>query len=306
VKCYEVRKCSKEEREACYVWNSFRDNPQDIENVKCWVLKGAYQEESGEQLKKCKQCAYFIALNRDAGVASEGDTEVAVITCEGAINTERTRALEKVWETLRQQNRVKIILDLSRVNNIYSCGLGAIIKIHKETLAAKGQLVVVVTDGYLTNLFAVTKLSRLLRIVKNNREARDVFDAVRKRELEAQRKAAEAKAAAEAAAVKAATATKVAEELKAKTEIKAAAEWKAALEGAKTPQAGKRPECWVYWKGHHPKNATTCDECFTKIKPTGQPCWIVDGMIEGISFQYVDQECESCAYFEEFGGVKEL
>ena len=180
MKCYEVRKCSKEEREACYVWNSFRDNPQDIENVKCWVLKGAYQEESGEQLKKCKQCAYFIALNRDAGVASEGDTEVAVITCEGAINTERTRALEKVWETLRQQNRVKIILDLSRVNNIYSCGLGAIIKIHKETLAAKGQLVVVVTDGYLTNLFAVTKLSRLLRIVKNNREARDVFDAVKK------------------------------------------------------------------------------------------------------------------------------
>ena len=285
MKCYEVRKCSKEEREACYVWNSFRDNPQDIENVKCWVLKGAYQEESGQQLKKCKQCPYFAAMNRDAGIASEGDADVAVITCEGAVNTERTKALEKVWETLRQQNRVKILLDMSRVSNIYSCGLGAIIKIHKEASAAKGLLVVVVNDEYIINLFTVTKLSRLLHIVKNNRDARDVFDALKKRELEAQKKAMETTAAAAA---------------------KAGADAKAAAEAAKPSKPKERPACWVYWKGHNPNNATKCDECFTKIKPTGQPCWIVDGMIEGISFQYVDQDCEACRYFQEFAGAEEL
>ncbi|HMD69248.1 MAG TPA: STAS domain-containing protein [Chitinivibrionales bacterium] len=290
MKCYEVRKCSKEEREACYVWNSFRDNPQDIENVKCWVLKGAYQEESGQQLKKCKQCSYFAAMNREAGIASESDADIAVITCEGAINTERTKALEKVWETLRQQNRVKILLDMSRVSNIYSCGLGAIIKIHKEASAAKGQLVVVVNDEYIINLFTVTKLSRLLRIVKNNRDARDVFDALKKRELEAQKKAAEA---ADRTAKTAA-------------ETKAAADAKAAAEAAKPSKPKERPACWVYWKGQNPNNATKCDECFTKIKPTGQPCWIVDGMIEGISFQYVDQDCEACRYFQEFAGAEEL
>ncbi len=270
MKCYEVRKCSKEERDACYVWNSFRDNPQDIENVKCWVLKGVYQEESGELLKRCKKCAYFITMNRETGIVADTDADVAVVTCEDTINAERTKALEKVWENLRQHNRVKVILDISRVNNIYSCGLGAIIKIHKEAAAAKGLLVVVVAEGYVTNLFAVTKLSRLLRIVKNHRDAHDIFDSTKKRDLEAQEKAA-----------------------------------LAAAEAAKPPKPKERPACWIYWKNHNPQNATTCDECFKKIKPTGQPCWIVDGMIEGISFQYVDEECESCQYFEEFAGVQE-
>jgi len=99
VKCYEVQKCSQEEREACYVWNSFRDNPQDMDNVKCWVLKGAYQEESGQQLKQCKQCAYFITMNRETGIVSDSDADVAVVTCEGTINTERTKALEKCGKT---------------------------------------------------------------------------------------------------------------------------------------------------------------------------------------------------------------
>jgi anti-sigma B factor antagonist len=256
------------------VWNSFRDNPQDIDNVKCWVLKGAYQEESGAQLKRCRQCAYFITMNQDSGIASDTDTDVATVTCEGTVNAERTKALEKVWENLRQHNRVKIILDITRVNNIYSCGLGAIIKIHKESLAAKGLLVVVAVDGYVTNLFSVTKLSRLLRIVKNHRDAHDIFDALKNRDAEMQKKVAAV-----------------------------AAETAAAVKPAKPKE---RPSCWVYWKNHNPANATTCDECFKKIKPTGQPCWIVDGMIEGISFQYVDEECESCKYFEEFSGVTEL
>jgi hypothetical protein len=31
----------------------------------------------------------------------------------------------------------------------------------------------------------------------------------------------------------------------------------------------------------------------------------VDGMIEGISFQYVNEDCETCPYFEEFGKAGE-
>lgn len=267
MKCFEVTKCPKETREACYVWNSFRDNPQDMENVKCWVLKGVYQEESGEQLKRCKQCAYYIMMNRDSGIVSDADTDIAVITCEGTLNHERTKALEKVWENLKQHNKFKIILDLSSINNIYSCGLGAIIKIHKDAVAAKGMLVVVCTEGYVTNLFAVTKLSRILKIVRNHRDAHDIFDTFKKKETDAQKVAAEA---------------------------------------AKPAKPKERPACWTYFKNHNPKNATTCDECFKKIKPSGQPCWIVDGMIEGISFQYVNEDCESCTYFLEFGGTQEL
>jgi anti-anti-sigma factor len=262
VKCYELTKCSKEMRDACYVWNSFRDNPQDMENVKCWVLKGAYQEQSGEQFGKCRQCAYYITMNQETGISSDADADVAVVTCEGTINVERTGALEKVWGNLKQHNRTKIILDITRVNNIYSCGLGAIIKIHKESAAANGMLVAIVAEGYISNLFAVTKLSRILRIVKNHRDAHDIFDSLKKKEVETQIKAAET---------------------------------------ARPAKPKERPACYVYFKDHNPKNATTCDECYKKIKPSGQPCWVVDGMIEGISFQYVDEECESCPYFVEFG-----
>ena len=192
MKCFEVTKCPEEAREACYVWNCFRDNPADMEQVKCWVLKGVYQEESGEQLKKCKQCAYYITMNRDSGIVSDADTDIAVITCEGTLNHERTKALEKVWDNLKQHNKFRIILDLSRINNIYSCGLGAIIKIHKDAAAAKGLLVVVCAEGYVTSLFAVTKLSRILKMVRNHRDAHDIFDALKKKESDAQKAAAEA------------------------------------------------------------------------------------------------------------------
>jgi anti-anti-sigma factor len=279
VKCYEVTKCSKEMRDACFVWNSFRDNPQDMDNAKCWVLKGAYQEETGQQLKKCKQCAYYLAMNRDKGIMSDSDAEIAVITCNETINVERTKALEKIWETLKQHKRFKVILDISQVKNIYSCGLGAVVKIQKEIAAAKGLLVVVAGEGYITDLFTTSRISRILKIVNTQREARDIFESVRKKELESRQKAEEsARIAAETAV-------------------------RAAAEAAKPKE---RPACYVYFKNHNPKNATTCDECSKKVKPTGQPCWIVDGMIEGISFQYVDEDCEACPYFAEYGGVQEL
>jgi len=44
-----------------------------------------------------------------SGLALGIDT-VAVVTCEGPINTERTKALEKVWDNLKQHNRHKVIL----------------------------------------------------------------------------------------------------------------------------------------------------------------------------------------------------
>ncbi|HUI91554.1 MAG TPA: STAS domain-containing protein [Chitinivibrionales bacterium] len=279
MKCHEVVKCSKEAREACFVWNSFRDNPQDMDNVKCWVLKGAYQDESGQQLKKCRQCAYYLSMNRDTGIMSASDAEIAMVTCDGMINLERTKALEKVWETLKQHNRFKVILDLTRVKNIYSSGLGAIVKMQKDITAAKGLLVVVAGDGHIADLFISSRISRILRIVKTSMEARDIFEQIKKKETEAEQKA-------EAAA-------------------RAAAE-KAALAAAEAAKPKERPACYVYFKNHNPKNATTCDECSKKIKPTGQPCWIVDGMIEGISFQYVEEECEECPYFMEFGGAQEL
>jgi anti-sigma B factor antagonist len=272
VKCYEVTKCSAKERETCYVWNSFRENPQDMENIKCWILKGVYQEENKDLYAKCKQCKYYLMMNRDSGIVSDFDADLAIIACEGTINNDRGKALEKAWQTLKSHGKNNVLLDLSRVNNIYSSGLGAIITIHKNTQAEKGLLIIVCPDGYVKNLFQVTKLSRLLKIVGDQREARDAYDAF---------KLQEAKKPAQQSA----------ETLNPRLTPRP----------VPRPAPKQRPQCFVYWKDKNPKNATGCDECFKKIKPSNQPCWIVEGMIEGVSFQYVNEDCENCPYFAEFG-----
>jgi anti-sigma B factor antagonist len=257
-----MTKCSQKERESCFVWTSFRETPQDMENIKCWILRGAYNEENKEQYGKCRQCAYYGAMNRNSGIVSDADADLAIITGEGAINNDRNKALEKTWQTLKEHAKAYVLLDLSKVNNIYSSGLGTIISIHKETQAMGGLLVVLCPDGYVKNLFQVTKVSRIIKTTGTLRDAHNIINAHRQR----------------------------------------AAPTAPAKELPQQRQAPKeRPPCHVYWNNKNPRNATACDECFKKIKPSQQPCWVVDGMIEGISFQYINEDCEPCPYFEEFG-----
>lgn len=276
MKCYEVTKCSQKERDVCYLWNNFRSTPDEMEDLRCWVLKGVYQPENKEQFNKCQRCSYYIAMNKESAVVADYDSDIAVITCEGFINNDRTRGLEKVWETLRQNGKINVILNLANVNNIYSCGLGMIIKIHKEAIAAGGRLLVVGATGFVQVMFESTKLHRLLHQVKTMSEAREFFDALRKSEEEKKKKLLEEQALA-------------LQEAKPKTEPK--------------PVKIKRNKipCWEYFNDRNPKNASNCNECFRKLSPSMQPCWIVDGVIEGVSFQYVNEECEDCPYYQEFG-----
>ena len=235
-----------------------------FDNIKCWILKGACNDENKEQNKKCLSWNYYLLMNRDSGIVSDLNSDLAVITCEGTINNQRNSALQKTWRTLREHRKNNVLLDLSHVSNIYSSGLGTIITMHKDTKAAGGFLVIVCPDGYVLNLFSVTKLARIVTLSPDQRQARDAFEALKRRQAQ---KAAQA--------VSAATQTKIAPK--------------------------PRPPCFVYWKDKNPRNATGCDECSKKIKTSDKPCWIVDGLIEGISFQYVNEGCETCEYYAEFG-----
>jgi hypothetical protein len=69
--------------------------------------------------------------------------------------------------------------------------------------------------------------------------------------------------------------------------------------------ARKRPSCWEYFNNHNPKNATKCDECYRKATQNTSPCWIVDGHIEGISFQFICEDCLECSYFNEYSSTVE-
>jgi anti-anti-sigma factor len=255
VKCYEVTQCGEKERDACYVWNSFRSNPADLENIQCWVLKHVFQQENQELIKKCLNCRYYLLIKQDTGIASDFESDVASINCEGTINNEKVRALGEIWEKLKQSNKNTVLLNLSKVNNIYSSGLGMIAKIHKEAHDKNGILIVLGAQGYAMTIFESTKMSKILAMVPDSRAARELLD---------KRK-------------------------------------EAAKPPAPPPPSKKRPPCWEYWKNHNPRNATLCDECFRKINPGKDPCWMVEGVIEGVSFQYVNEDCQDCDYFGEFG-----
>ena len=264
MKCFEITKCSEQDRKSCIVWRTYKDLPDEMEDIKCWVIKGVYQEENKAQLQKCRKCAYYIKMNQNTGISSNLDTDMALVTCEGSINNDKTRALDQVWSSLKKSGKFKILMDISKVTNIYSCGLGQLVKIHKETEANKGVLVLVGAQAAVATILSSTKLIHLLNIVDDKSAAIAIFDSLKKKEL----------AAIEAAIPKPAP--------------------------IPVRQIKTRIPCWQYWSGKNPKNATKCDECYKKVSSDKGPCWIVDGMVEGIAFQYINEECLGCTYFEEF------
>ena len=217
--------------------------------------------------QRCSKCEYYKSMHSDTGVSTGNDSDLSLIHCEGVINSVRTAAIKKVWEEFKKNGKYKVILDLASVNNIYSSGLGAVIQMHKDCESNGGILYVISTGGYVSELFESTKLSRLLHIVGDRRAATDAY-AVLKEKID-EKKAAVAKPAV-------------------------------------TQSTEKPPRCWEYFNGHNPANATNCDECFRKLHPSDDPCWIVEGVIEGVSFKYVNEECDGCEYFAKYGGTIEL
>jgi anti-sigma B factor antagonist len=263
VKCYEVTRCGDKERETCYVWNNLRSNPTDFENIQCWVLKNVFQQEDQELIKKCLSCKYYVMMKKGKELVTDYDAELALIACEGTINEDKMLAIGEVWERLKKNNKTKVILNLAKVTNIYSAGLGIIVKIHKEAQDRGGKLVVAGAGGYVQVTFESTRVARLLALAPDVAAAREIFEEIRKKQE------------AEVQAVK-----------------------------APPPLPPKqRPPCWEFHHNHNPRNATLCDECFRKINPSKDPCWIVEGNIEGVSFQYVNEDCESCDYYREFGAA---
>jgi anti-anti-sigma factor len=263
VKCFETTKCSEQDRKSCMVWKTYKDIPEEIENIKCWVIKGVYQDENREQLQKCRKCEYYRKMHQNTGITSSLSSDVAVVTCEGSINNDKTRALDQVWSNLKSNGKFKVLMDISNVTNIYSCGLGELIKIHKETEANKGVLLLVGAQQTVQRIIAGTRLDRILRFAADQDAAIKFFQDLKKKEVEV---------------------------------IEAAK-----MAALPPPRVIKtRIPCWVYWKGKNPKNATRCDECYKKITNSKDPCWMVIDMVEGISFQYVNEECVGCKYYDDF------
>ena len=157
MKCFEITNCSERKRKSCYVWTSFQSSPEELDNIKCWVIKGANLQKNKSQHLKCRKCNYYLMMNRDHRDEIDTHDDIATISCDGIINNDKTRALEKVWETLIKNGKYNVILDISQVNNIYSCGLGLLVKMHKDAQTNKGMLILKGVKGYPMSVFTSTK-----------------------------------------------------------------------------------------------------------------------------------------------------
>lgn len=266
MKCFEITKCSEQHRKSCIVWNTYKDIPENLENIQCWVIKGVYQEENTAQLQQCRKCQYYLKMNQNQGISSNINDEIALIKCEGSINNDKVKALDQVWSTFKKNRKFKVLLDISKVNNIYSCGIGELVKIHSESASNSGVLVIFGAQETVKKIFYAVKLDHLFNLASDQDAAMMIFKDLKKQEL----------ATIDAAKPKPST--------------------------IPVPQVKTRIYCWDYWKGKNPRNATKCDECFKKITKSKEPCWVIEGIVEGVSFQFTNDECLTCAYFEEFSG----
>jgi len=186
---------------------------------------------------------------------------MALVSCEGEINNIRAKVLETIWAKLKENNRFNVLVDLSKADGCYSCGLGILVKMHKESTEAEGMVVLIGVQDAVRRAIQKTKLDSIFHFAPTRDDALAYFEKIQRKKEE------EARAAEEA-------------------------------------ERRKRGiPCWEYWEDHNPRNATVCDECFRKLNPKNVPCWIVEGLIEGVSFQYVSEDCEDCDYFLEYANV---
>ncbi len=170
MKCYEVKGCSEKARENCFVYQNFRNNIAEMENLSCWILKKGSGTANSED-QKCPSCPYYQKINQNSINVNIGEYETVVIECCGTLNAIRCAALSKVAERLSKVKRGRVVLDLSNVNNIYSCALGLIVRFYKQCSDLGGRLVIVGATGYVKIALASSKLDRFILQVETIKEA---------------------------------------------------------------------------------------------------------------------------------------
>jgi len=228
--------------------------------TRCWLF---VQDEQGRLNKKCEKCVYRNALIGEEGVVVRESGQSYIVTLMGALSDAHVASLKSALDQYFTKDKALLLLDCSTLKSVPERALGLIIRTYK-TVKEKGR------DLFLMNvqpgfryLLEETRLIRILTLCASIEEAETHL----KRREEALR-TGEAKAK---------------EEKKQKLIVQA-----------------QSVRCWDYFKGRHPKNATTCLECHYKISGAKRPCWIIMGNIDGVTFEYIDEACTSCPFFLEF------
>lgn len=169
--CYEVTNCDDEKRSACIVFRNFRNKPGDMGNISCWVLKRGDSGWSPDDADGCRQCPYYLAVNRQGVSVGYGPNDTVVIECGGALNLLRTQVLGEVADKLKSQGRSRVVLDLTGVTNIYSCAISMIVRLHLQCAEMGGSFAVVGSTGYVKVAMDAVLIDKIVKCVDSMEEA---------------------------------------------------------------------------------------------------------------------------------------
>lgn len=77
---------------------------------------------------------------------------------------------EELFKLVDEQDRKKLILDMSKVQFLASAAVGMMITLHKKVTAAKGQMVVCGLKKQLMVVFEIMKLTKVFKFAANEDE----------------------------------------------------------------------------------------------------------------------------------------
>jgi anti-anti-sigma factor len=153
-----------------------------MENISCWVLKRGSPGWKSDDQKKCAECRYYANMNQHGITVNLDENDSVVIECSGTLNTVRCAVLAKVADKLKKVKKGRVILDLSSVSNIYSCGLSMIVRFHLQCEELGGKLVIVGAAGYVNVAIKTTSIDRFINQVENRSDAHGIIRGVAEKE----------------------------------------------------------------------------------------------------------------------------
>lgn len=106
-------------------------------------------------------------------IAEKTTGDITVITVDGDItlNQGGDVLLKDKIQSLLQQGKTKLVLDLGRVSYVDSAGLGQLVQVHATTKGKGGSLRLVNVTKRLKDLLVVTKLVTVFETYDSEAEA---------------------------------------------------------------------------------------------------------------------------------------
>ena len=246
--------------------------------TQCWLF---VQDDAGRLNKKCEKCSYYLEFQRAETIRVEHAKDEAVVFLKGLFTENRVAELKTALDGVLAKGVKTVCLDCSSLGQLPNTGLGVVLQCFKSVKAKDGHFFIINPQAPFKAELESTKLIKIFPMAATLEAARQVVQKheaeMRKREEE--RRAKEAREKEESLAKEART-----REEKKKQRIEAA----------------KSTRCWVFFKGQNPKNATPCKVCHYKVSGSDRPCWLVVGSIDSVTFEYIEEECMSCAYYIKF------